>query len=129
MRVIDEGHIFMLSELDGGDEQALTFVKRVGTGYPGNSGAPYAGITTQEVLRALISRAKYVSHQADTLGDTDSVTDNQEVIRLLQEAMLVLEIRADRRAGRQPCTFMSEYIENASYCHSCGHIGCWSTCT
>lgn len=129
VRVIEDGHIFMLRELDGGDEQVLKFVKRVGEGYLENYGRPYPGTTTQEVLRAVIARTKYVQGQASTLGDIDSVTDNQEIIRLLQEAMFVLELRADRRAGRRPCTFTSDHIEDATCCPSCGHIGCWSTCT
>lgn len=129
MRVIEDGHIFMLRELDGGDEQVLKFVKRVGEGYPGNCGEPYPGTTTQEVLRALIARTKYVQGQASTLGDIDSVTDNQEIIRLLQQAILVLELRADRRAGRQEKTLSPEGIEKYGVCLSCGHIGCWSTCT
>lgn len=128
MKVGEPGHEFILDPLDGGNEQILVFVKRVGEGYPGNHGSPRSGTTTQEVLRALISRQKYVQDQAKMLGDEDSVQDNQNVIEHFRDALLILECRADRRAGRERAVWDSWHIEDAHYCQECGHIGCWGTC-
>lgn len=69
----------------------LTFVKREGSRYPGNVGH-HAGTTSQEVLRALIDRAKYVNAQLPC-------AESEAVIGLLQSAMLLLEVRAARLKG------------------------------
>ena len=124
MRVLDEGHRYELRMLDdpmGEAFQTLKFVKREGPGYPGNVGH-YAGTTTQEVIRALIERAKYVDGQ---IHDPANVL----VIRNLREAIWHLEERAARRHGRPwtlPLGF--EGIENLPTCEKCNHIGCEGDC-
>lgn len=63
MKVIDPGHKYELSTLDGDDSPVvLTFVKRVGANYPGNESA-YAGTTLQETLRACLDRLAYLDRQ------------------------------------------------------------------
>lgn len=62
MKVLDQGHKYQLDTLDGKEPEILTFVKREGDKYPGNVGS-YSGTTTQEVLRVLIDRTKYVDKQ------------------------------------------------------------------
>jgi hypothetical protein len=67
MRVMDPGHWYELALLDALPNrlglETLRFVKRVGDKFPGNQLPAYAGTTTQEVLRALIDRTKYVDAQ------------------------------------------------------------------
>lgn len=134
MRILDPGHQYALRVLDGEDgiygptEQTLTFVKRVGEGYPGNDGPAHSGVQTQEVLRALIDRAKYVREQSRQLGDDESVDDNDIVISLLARAMYFLELRAARRHGRQLPAGNSLRIEELPTCDGCGHVGCEGAC-
>ena len=118
MRVLDAGHKFALRHLDGPGEEVLQFVKREGKGYPGNVGH-YEGTTMQEVLRALISRAKYVDGQIPCY-ETD------KSIELMRGALRWFEVRAARRHGRVfEC---NEPIETADTCEKCGHIGCNGEC-
>lgn len=125
MEVIDPGHTYHLRSLDlpHGDRgfAILKFVKREGPGYPGNVGH-HSGTTTQEVLRALIERAKYVDNQIPDPG-------NLMVIRCLRDSIWYLEERAARRHGRPwtlPIGF--EGIEDLPTCPKCNHIGCEGEC-
>lgn len=127
MEIIDPGHQYHLRSLDlpEGHErgfQTLTFVKREGPGYPGNS-SHHPGTTTQEVLRVLIDRAFYVDNQ---IADEA----NQKVIRNLREAIFYLEERAARRHGRPfpPMVDIIDGIEKIPTCHKCNHIGCEGNC-
>ena len=127
MEIIDPGHKYHLRSLDlpEGDErgfQILTFVKREGPDYPGNSGH-HSGTTTQEVLRALIDRAFYVDNQ---IADEA----NQKVIKNLREAIWHLEDRAARRHGRQFPSMVDaiDGIERVPKCRKCNQIGCEGDC-
>jgi hypothetical protein len=122
MRVIDPGHIYELRHLDdpvGESFSMLKFVKREGDGYPGNVGH-YSGTTTQEVLRALVDRAKYVDNQIHDNA-------NDQVLWHLRMAIWHLEERAARRHGRK-WNFKPEQIEDLSVCRKCNHIGCEGDC-
>src|SRR5262252_4553646 len=101
MKVIDPGHLYLLRHLDGVGGELLRFVKRVGPGYPGNNGDTYPGTQIQEVLRALIDRIKYVSAQAERLGDLESLEDNAVCESARRAALYYLEVRAARRHGRE----------------------------
>lgn len=85
----------MLSILDGtpsdGAGQILTFVKRMGPRYPGNT-TKHHGTTTQEVLRALIERTDYVNNQ-------EPCAETEAVAGLLRSALYLLEVRAARKRG------------------------------
>lgn len=124
MRVIDPGHQYFLSQLDQPEttyaEQILTFVKREGEGYPGN-GSSYPGTTTQEVLRALIDRIKYVDKQIHD-------ERNDQILYHLRGAIFELEMRAAERHGRVLPTFNFYTIEMVPVCEKCGHIGCEGGC-
>lgn len=115
MTILDPGHLYMLRTLDGGFPNELRFVKRVGEKYPGNCSA-YAGTTSQEVLRALIDRAKYVNGQI-------YFPENDLVLWHLRSALWLLESRAARTHGRfldaQPTD-----IETRPVCSCCLHIVC-----
>lgn len=92
MKILDPGHMYELSSLDDqNDKQLLRFVKREGSNYPGNVGH-YPGTTTQEVLRALIDRTKYVDNQV-------SHNANEECITYFRLSLMALEERAAERHG------------------------------
>ena len=129
MRVVDPGHRYVLRQLDSALPDnlgpadltgELRFVKREGEGYPGNVGH-YCGTTTQEVLRALIDRAKYVDNQIPDAR-------NRQVIYYLRAAIFELEMRAAERHGRVLPLFDMEDIENLPTCERCNHIGCQGGC-
>jgi hypothetical protein len=140
MKVKDPGHIFELDWLDvepgytaedlhGYGCRDLVFVKREGEGYPGNVGH-YEGTNIQEVLRALISRVKYLDSQVHD-------TRNLDVLDFLRLALKRLEQRAAERHGRlldifSPMnsvrTLEDVWIEELPTCPKCGHIGCEGSC-
>lgn len=118
MKVLDKGHRYELASLDGNETQVLSFVKREGAHYPGNVGH-HSGTTTQEVIRALLERARYVNSQIPCL-------ETEAVIACLQQALLLCEIRAKRvKGGHLQCDSLAA-MEHASTCHHCGHIECAS---
>lgn len=88
MICLDAGHKYKLATLDGDVDVILTFVKRnePQEKYPGNANA-YPGTTTQEVLRALIDRQKYVNNQKPSLV-------NKQIIYFLRMCIWLLEYRA-----------------------------------
>ena len=119
MKIIDPGHVYELALLDDWNEQEppalLTFVKRDGHGYPGNSGR-HAGTNIQEVLRVLIDRVQYLNNQIpDKANDT--------VIHKLRECLLELELRAAER-HRRVLPDLSYEIEKEPVCRTCGHVAC-----
>lgn len=116
MKVIDEGHSFELNCLDGDIVQRLIHVKREGPGYPGNIGS-YPGTTMQEVLRAELNRARYVNMQTPC-------AETEGVINCLQQALLLLEIRAKRVKGKLLVLSDLSILETAEICKTCGHIHC-----
>jgi hypothetical protein len=118
VNVRDPGHDYVLASLDGDAPQRLTFVKREGPGFPGNVGA-HPGTTTQEVLRALIDRGKYVNNQIPC-AETEAATE------LMKSALLLLELRAARRHGRVAKAFdtLDEAATTRETCPRCGHVGC-----
>jgi len=130
MKIIDPGHIYELSWLDGRPpiehynsdwnllNDTLVFVKREGESYPGNFGH-HAGTNLQEVLRACIDRVKYLDKQIH--DDMNSI-----VIHNLREAIFCLESRAATRHKRK-LSFIDP-VENNPVCYKCGHIGCIGEC-
>ncbi len=116
MKVLESGHQYALASLDGGEPVTLTFVKRVGTGYPGNTG-PHPGTTLQEVLRALLDRCRYVNAQVPCL-------ETQMCIRLLQSVLGLLEMRAKRMKGKEFGAATLDSIELSPTCERCGHVSC-----
>lgn len=138
MEIIDPGHVYDLSWLDGRVPRShylacdthvsevqefphnrLVFVKREGEKYPGNVGA-HPGTTMQEVLRALIHRLQYVDAQIPDRA-------NAETLYCLRNALWFLEWRAARRHGRE-ADLQFDRIELQEVCPQCGHIGCLGAC-
>lgn len=87
MRVIDNGHIYELDNLGGG-KQRLVFVKRSGGAIQYDE--EWEGLQTQEVLRALIDRTKY-------LYDVLPCAETGDALWHLRMALYMYEVRAYRR--------------------------------
>ena len=118
MKIIDPGHVYELRHLDDDECTELRFVKREGEKYPGNAGH-HGGVTTQEVLRALIERMLYVNGQQEHV-------ENVEVVSFLRQSLMLLEQRAAKSAGyaldlRGLAHLHSECLP---VCRRCGHVGC-----
>ncbi len=123
MRIIDPGHEYILDSLDGDQENHLIFVKREGEKYPGNVGN-HPGTTMQEVLRALIERARYVNTKIWS-------PYTQAAIVNMENALLLFERRAAERHGRIEEFLVIErqdVIDGTNKCTICGHVGCSGNC-
>lgn len=88
MRVLDEGHIYELDQLGTEETYLLVFIKR-SSRYIKHE-REWAGLQTQEVLRALIDRTQY-------LNDLIPCVETQDAIWHLQTALFCYEARAHRR--------------------------------
>lgn len=80
MRVLDKGHCYQLDHLDGVGTQTLQFCNREG-------GRQIEGVTTQEVIRALIDRTWYCNDCLPWSG-------NKLVVDHLRMALMLHEVRA-----------------------------------
>lgn len=118
MKIIDSGHIYELASFDGTKSNILTFVKRIGDNFPGNKFA-FPGTISQEVLRALLERQKYVNAQM-------AFPENIIVIQNLRQALWQLEARAKRVRNEYMQRTVNE-IEMFIPCEYCGHIDCTLT--
>lgn len=88
MKVIDPGHIYELDQLGDNNKQKLVFIKRSGGAIQYEKEWP--GLQTQEVLRALIDRTKY-------LDCVLSCKETKEALKHLRMAVFWYEARAFRR--------------------------------
>lgn len=128
MKILEPGHQYQLDIFDKEDKNVrfgwLMFMKRIGEGYPGNTGAPHSGTNCQEVLRVLIDRVKY-------LNDVN-IPDlrNKIILSNLRAALLQFEMRAYERHGYDKTypdlwrKLFVEEIETLPTCSKCGHIIC-----
>ena len=87
MKVINEGHIYLLKNLGEG-EQELKFIKRSGGAIKYDKEWP--GLQTQEVLRSLIDRTKY-------LYKVMPCEETAQAIKHLRMTLYWYEVRAFRR--------------------------------
>lgn len=83
MKVIEPGHLYQLSHLDGGGVSKLQFVCRESTDVL----SPKEGVQTQEVLRALIDRTMHCDNCLPWEG-------NKAIIQHLRMALSLHEARA-----------------------------------
>lgn len=115
MEIIDTGHKALLTSFDGNFCQVLTFVKRKGPNYPGNT-TSYPGTITQEVLRVLIHRTEYVQNQK-------FCPENVIVRTLLITCLFLLEHRHQRKHNiNKRLPFQKVHLLET--CPKCGHIHC-----
>lgn len=92
MRELDEGHKYALSQIGTDDEQVLTFLKR--NGGPVQRDEEYPGTISQEVIRALIARTKY-------LDSLLPCRENVYALAGLRQALYWYEVRAYQRHEQQ----------------------------
>lgn len=88
MKVLIDGHVYELRELGSNDAQKLTFVRRSGGAVTYDK--EWAGLRSQEVLRVLIDRTKY-------LHDVLPCKETEEALYHLRRALFMYEARAYRR--------------------------------
>lgn len=79
MKVIEPGHVYELSSLDGELHQLLTFVNR--------EDFPHPGTQTQDVIRCLIDRTQHCNRCLPWDG-------NDQIIHHLRMALVFHEARA-----------------------------------
>lgn len=119
MDILQLGHEYALNVLDSGwghGRHILQFVQRTGEKYPGNL-RDQCGTTSQEVLRALIDRTRYVHGQRKHWV-------NPLVIFAMKSVIWLFEYRA---AKQHALPFGASYwwnIEKHKTCKQCGHIVC-----
>jgi hypothetical protein len=116
MKIIDPGHKYELLNLDEGEFQTLTFMKREGEGYPGNVGH-YGGTNLQSVLRACLDRVRYLHKQIPH-------ENNLAVVLHLEHAILELENRAMERHGFVGRGLSRRQAVELPMCLVCGHVVC-----
>jgi hypothetical protein len=122
MMILDKGHEYFLDTYDSDQysrSPILTFMKRRGEGYPGNTSS-YPGTNCQEVLRALIDRVKYLDGQIPC-------KENKQIVFHLRSALFLFEDRAAYRHGKRldlNYLKITDNIEDVPHCQTCGHIQC-----
>lgn len=84
MEIVEPGHIYKLSSLDGDLEQLLTFVARE----PQN-GRVHPGTQTQDVLRCLIDRTQHCDNCLRWEGN-DLIIEHLRMALVLHEARALL---------------------------------------
>ncbi len=122
MRIIDPGHVYLLRQLDSLQETELRFVKRIGVNFPGNAGPAFPGTTSQEVIRELIDRTKYVDNQHQSLLNQYTVVNLREALH--QYELRVAIVRDEAGRYRRMIRDRKDTIENLPICLACGHIDC-----
>lgn len=88
MRVLEPGHKYECAHLNVDSNETLTFIRRNSDAITHASEHP--GTTTQEVLRALIDRTKFVD-------DVLPCEETALALDALREALFFFEARAFRR--------------------------------
>lgn len=89
MKIVEPGHVYQLPHLESKGSERLTFIKR-SSGAVDYSDAEHPGTNTQEVLRALIDRTKF-------LNDVLPCLETQDAVYHLRMVLYLYEVRAYRR--------------------------------
>lgn len=119
MIIVDPGHEYILQPVGEAESQRLVFVKNEGEKYPGNVGY-HGGVLTQEILRVLIDRTKY-------LNDQGSCMETEHALASLRQALAWYEVRAARCRGEYIEGSDAAALDNAGTCPVCGHNQCGRT--
>lgn len=88
MRVIEAGHVYWLQDLEKDTGRKLTFIKRSSKAITHDR--EFDGTNSQEVIRVIIDRTKY-------LNDIINAVENDDTVYHLRMALLGYEARAYRR--------------------------------
>ena len=88
MKVLDDGHIYRLEQLDTDKSFDLKFVKRSSSTV--HHPEEWGGLQSQEVLRALIHRTIY-------LGELVPCIETSDTVYHLRQALYMYEVRAYKR--------------------------------
>jgi len=120
MKILDEGHIYEMDTIDGADfyKQTIVFVKRNDPSdkYPGNN-TSFPGVLSQEVIRVLIDRVKYLDNQ-------QPCEENIEILWHLRASIEYFEERTHRIHNKEFPNINIDTIESYTPCPKCGHILC-----
>ncbi len=108
MKIIDPGHVYELKQLGDTNTQVLKFIKRSGGAVQYTE--EWAGLQTQEVLRALIDRTKY-------LGKVLECKETREALKHLQMALYWYEVRALRRKRSQTNRTTNDHNDEMTPCY------------
>lgn len=81
MKIIDPGHEYEVSSIDGDYPQRIRFVKRF------RGVENHAGTTNQELLRVLIDRVERLNGERPWIG-------NKGILKYLRQALVLHEARA-----------------------------------
>jgi len=103
MKIIDPGHIYELRQLGDENTQTITFIKR--SGGVVHYEQEWPGMQTQEVLRALIDRTRY-------LNDILPCKETIEAIKHLRMALYWYEVRALRRKRSETNRTTKDHDDN-----------------
>lgn len=108
MKILDEGHKYLLDQLGTEEKHVLKFLKRSGKIIEHEDEHP--GLQTQEVLRVLIDRTEY-------LNSLIPCAESQDAAYHLRMALYMYEVRAYRRkmenVNRQDGLHEDQAIPNA----------------
>jgi len=116
MKAIDPGHEYLLEGVGGASPQHIIFVKNEGAKYPGNLGF-HGGILTQELLRVVIDRTKYLNAQG-------SCMETELALSAMRQALAWYEVRAARCRGTHIEGEHDSALDSAPVCNVCGHAQC-----
>lgn len=117
MKVIEPGHEYLAEGVAGARPQLIRFVKNRGANYPGNEGDPHPGIQSQELMRILIDRTKYLNGQG-------SCMETEQALAALRSALAWYEVRAARCRGDKVELEHIDQLESMPTCEICGHNFC-----
>ena len=88
MKIVDEGHTYQLAHVDSDGHETVTFIKRSGKKIKHDE--EHEGTNSQECLRMLIDRTKYLNEQLPC-------EESGDIIYYLRQALFIYEARAYRR--------------------------------
>lgn len=108
MRVLAEGHVYEVQNIDGDGSQTIHFVRRI----PKGQAFQHEGILMQELIRVLIDRTNFLNAQVPC-------HENVTILNNLRESLILLESRAARRKLER-----ATYPERIEFCEFCGHVFC-----
>lgn len=116
MKEVDRGHVYDLFQLGSDEPQRLTFIKRSGGAIQYTE--EWAGVQSQEVIRALIARTKYLN-SIIPCGETERAIEH------LRKALWEYEARAYRRKRQELNRERPEHDEEATFPYGPEDIERW----